>query len=180
MITNSLQILCVALLFARILGAQTVPPEAPSPQAPSTETGAYDWWARAGLTCAVGASESSTAVRPTAQCGAVFGIPFFDLETGVMGPQAQRSSASGYASANFWIPLIAPSKLGNRRDLPLAVGGYARMFETGHAVDYGLALARPLDDSHSLQLEVRDYWELSNAHQHNVVFRAVWLVGLTD
>jgi hypothetical protein len=54
------------------------------------------------------------------------------------------------------------------------------MFETGHAVDYGLGYAHPVDSAHSVQFEVRDYWAFSNPSQHNVVFRVVWLLGLPD
>jgi hypothetical protein len=54
------------------------------------------------------------------------------------------------------------------------------MFETGHALDYGLAYAHTIDETHSIQFEVRDYWAFSNPNQHNVVFRVVWLVGIPD
>lgn len=147
---------------------------------PSTY-GAYDWFARAGLTCGAGASTSPAAIRPTVQCGGIAGImPFFYVEAGVMGPQANRSHLSGYVSTDAVLPLIAPSKLGNRAGVPLLIGGYTRMFETGHAVDYGIAFAHPLDESHSLQFEVRDYYAFANPSQHNVVLRVVWLVGLPD
>jgi hypothetical protein len=102
------------------------------------------------------------------------------LEVGTMGPQAKQSHVSGYLSTNVWFPLTAGSKLGNRIGVPLVVGGYTRMFETGNALDYGVGFARPLDASQSLQFEVRDYWVFSSAQQHNVVFRVVWLTGLAD
>ncbi|MGB7546683.1 MAG: hypothetical protein WBM14_02960 [Terracidiphilus sp.] len=54
------------------------------------------------------------------------------------------------------------------------------MFETGHALDYGVAFAKPIDSSHSIQFEVRDYWTFANPSQHNVVCRLVWLVGSPD
>jgi hypothetical protein len=54
------------------------------------------------------------------------------------------------------------------------------MFETGNTVDYGLAFAHPIDSSHSIQFEVRDYCADSNPAQHNVVFRIVWFTGLSD
>ncbi|HEX4008034.1 MAG TPA: hypothetical protein VHX60_17810 [Acidobacteriaceae bacterium] len=180
MVTKAFRLLSCALLLVAVAGAQTAPPPAPDPQPQATQAGAYDWWARAGVTCAAGASASVGTAKPTVQCGALAGFPFFDLEFGVMGPQARQSNVSGYLSTNFWVPLIAATRLGNARGVPLIVGGYTRMFETGHALDYGLAFARPLDASHSLQFEVRDYWEISNAHQHNVVLRVVWLVGLPD
>jgi hypothetical protein len=64
--------------------------------------------------------------------------------------------------------------------VPLIVGGYTRMFETGHALDYGVAFAKTVDSTHSIQFEARDYWAFANPNQHNVVFRVVWLVGLPD
>ena len=180
MYANIFRSLCFTLLFTGIAGAQTVPPSAPSPQPASTDTGAYAWWAGFGLTCGSGASAAAATVKPAAQCGALMYMPFVALEAGVMGPQAKQSNVSGYLSTNVWIPLIAPSKVGNAHGVPLVEGGYTRMFETGHALDYGIAFARSIDDAHSVQFEVRDYWEFSNAHQHNVVFRVVWLVGVPD
>ena len=55
-------------------------------------------------------------------------------------------------------PLIRSSS----KYLPMAIVGYRRLFETGHAFDYGLALALPRfskhkDDSKSLRIELRDY-----------------------
>jgi len=76
--------------------------------------------------------------------------------------------------------LIPFKQLGNKYGVPLVVGGYTRMFETGHALDYGVAFAKPIDRSHSIQFEVRDYWAFANPNQHNIVFRVVWLVGLPD
>jgi hypothetical protein len=164
-------------LLARIASAQN---QAGVPAKTATSVGAYDWFGRAELVCGAGASNSSVATKRTVQCGGTFSGPFFDLETGVMGPQANQSAVSGYLSTSLWFPLISPKDLGNPHGVPLAVGGYTRMFETGHALDYGLAYAHPVDSSHSIQFEVRDYWAFSNPSQHNVVFRVVWLVGLSD
>jgi hypothetical protein len=155
--------------------AQTSP--APNPAPKSAGIGAYEWNYRAGLTCGAGASESSASVKPTAQCGGMFSIlPFLDLEAGVMGPQANRSSVSGYLGTDVVLPLGHPIK----HNLPLVVGGYTRMFETGNALDYGLALSRTIDSKHSIQFEVRDYWANANPNQHNIVFRVVWLIGVPD
>jgi hypothetical protein len=168
-------------LLAGITSAQNEPSPAATPKAAPSDLGAYaDWFGRAGLTCGSGASTSQGATQPTVQCGGVFSAPFFDLEAGVMGPQANRSPISGYMSTNLWAPLIPLKKLGNKYGVPLVVGGYTRMFETGHALDYGVAFAKPIDASHSIQFEVRDYWAFANPNQHNVVFRVVWLVGLPD
>ena len=156
-------LVCICLLTG-IAGAQSF--------------GAYTYFARVGWVCGAGASNSPIATKPTAQCGGIFSGPFFDLEAGVMGPQANQSTVSGYLSTNLFIPLIPLKDLGNRHGVPLFVGGYTNMFETGNALDYGLAFAHPIDQSHSIQFEVRDYWAFSNPSQHNVVFRIAWLTGL--
>jgi hypothetical protein len=166
--------------FFRSDAAQTLPAAPAKVATAPPSAGAYDWFGRTGLVCGGGASSSSVATKPTVQCGGILSGPFFDLEIGVMGPQANRSAVSGYLSTNAWIPLISPRLWGNKYGLPLFVGGYTRMFETGNAVDYGLAFAHRIDDSHSIQFEVRDYCADSNPAQHNVVFRIVWLTGLPD
>lgn len=169
----------VFIFCSAIAGAQTQGPTPAKPAPEPTGAGAYNWFARAGLTCGGGASESTATMKPTVQCGGIAGImPFLDLEVGVMGPQADRSPVSGYLSTNAVIPLMSPEK--TKRALPLFVGGYTRMFETGNALDYGLAFAHPLDSLHSLQFEVRGYWANANPAQHNIVFRVVWFVGLPD
>ncbi len=169
----------VAIFLPAMACAQTPTPPAPTPAPDSTGHGAYDLLYRAGLTCGGGASESSVSVKPTMQCGAGFTfLPFLNLETGVMGPQANRSPVSGYLSTDLVLPLV--SRKTAKHDFPLFVGGYTRMFETGNALDYGLAFAHSIDSSHSIQFEVRDYWANANPAQHNVVFRVVWLVGVPD
>jgi hypothetical protein len=167
-------------LLAGIAGAQTQPAIPAKAATSPMSGGAYNWFGRTGLVCGAGASNSSVATKPTVQCGGLFSGPFFDFETGVMGPQANQSAVSGYLSTNLSIPLIPLQRLGNEHGVPLVMGGYTRMFETGHAVDYGVAYAHPIDSSHSIQFEVRDYWAFSNPSQHNVVFRIAWLVGLPD
>jgi hypothetical protein len=151
-----------------------VKPTSPSPAAVSD-----DLELRGGLVCGGGASTSSAGTRPTTQCGALLGLGFLETEAGVMGPQANRSAVSGYLSENLWIPLRPRSTHGS----VVALGGYTRMFETGHAVDYGLAYVKPIGrvgDMRYVQLEARDYWAFANPSQHNVVFRVVWLFGGGD
>lgn len=142
--------------------------------------GAYRYFGGVGLLCAGGASIGATTLKPTLQCGGLISGPFFDLEAGAMGPQATKSNTSGYLSANAWAPLIRARELGNKFGVPLLVGGYTRMFETGNALDYGVAFAHPIDKAHSLQFEVRDYRVFGSPDQHNVMFRMVWLLGLPD
>jgi hypothetical protein len=170
----------VLVLGASLLTGIAVAQTQPAVPAKTASVGAYDWWARAGMVCGAGASTSPVATKPTVQCGGVFSMPLFEIEAGVMGPQANRSDVSGYLSANFWAPLVPLGHLGKEHGVPLLVGGYTRMFETGHALDYGVAYAYSIDNARSLQFEARDYWAFSNPSQHNVVFRVVWLVGLPD
>jgi hypothetical protein len=173
----------VALLgmstLALPVSAQSQDPDA-AKTAGTTAGGAYEYFGRVGLSCAGGASMASAGAKPTLQCGGLISGPFFDLEAGVMGPQAAKSNASAYVSTNAWAPLIPTRALGNKYGVPLLVGGYTRMFQTGNALDYGIAFAHPIDKSHSLQFEVRDYRVFSSPDQHNLVFRVVWLLGLPD
>jgi hypothetical protein len=173
--------LCITLLFGAFAGAQTAqPPDAPSPQPAANKMSMDELFSRAGLICGAGASVAAATVKPTLQCGVIAGMGPLELEAGVIGPQAVQSSVSGYLSANLWVPLLAESKLMKVHETPLVVGGYTRMFETGHALDYGIGYARAVDSTHSLEFDIRDYWEFSNTHQHNVVFRAAWLVNVPD
>jgi hypothetical protein len=171
-----------SILCAQNAGSQT-PPAAPAKATavPAPSVGAYNYLYQAGLVCGAGATTSPVSTKPTVQCGGLFTMfPFFNIETGVMGPQANRSAVSGYLSTNFFVPAMSLQKVGKLHGVPLIVGGYTRMFETGHALDYGVAYAHTIDESHSIQFEVRDYWAFSNPSQHNVVFRVVWLVGIPD
>jgi hypothetical protein len=161
--------------------AQPAPPMLPGASPAPIGQGAYNYFYQSGLICGAGASTSHIATRPTVQCGGMLTMtPFFELEAGVMGPQSSASYVSGYLSTNLWIPLRSLQYSPKRRGLPFVSGGYTRMFETGHAMDYGIGYSHPLDESHSIRFEARDYWTFSNPHQHNVIFRFVWLVGLPD
>ena len=161
--------------------AQTTTPPATKAVEPSIGQGAYNYLYQAGLTCGTGASTSRTGTVPTVLCGGLFTItPFFEIEAGVIGPQSTASLVSGYISTNAWVPLQTLKDSPDKSGLLFAAGGYTRMFETGHALDYGIGYAHPLDPTHSIRFEARDYWVFSNPRQHNVVFRIVWLVGLPD
>lgn len=157
-------------------------PQAPSPQpAPLSENDSY--FARAGIFCGSGASIAPGTTKPTVGCGAgatLVPLPIF-LEAGVMGPQAKRSSVSGYISVDGNIPLASARV----KYMPMALIGYSRLFETGHALDYGLALAisRPGKDRYgdrSLRIELRDYCTFANPTQHNVMLRVGWMLEEPD
>lgn len=135
--------------------------------------------------CGSGTSKSAAATKPTFGCGAGITIPLpiasVFLEGGVMGPQANRSNVSGYLSVDGNLPLARPTV----KYLPSAIFGYTRMFETGHALDYGLALALPRfgkrkDPSSSLRIELRDYCTFANPTQHNIMLRIGWMSQETD
>jgi hypothetical protein len=107
--------------------------------------------------------------------------PIAFVEFGAMAPQANRSYITGYLSVDGRIPLAPPTT----KYLPMAIFGYSRLFETGHALDYGVALALPRfsklpDDSKSLRIELRDYWTFANPAQHNVMFRVGWMTQIRD
>jgi len=98
-----------------------------------------------------------------------------------MGPQANRSYLSGYISLDGNIPLAHPTL----KYLPMAIVGYSRLFETGHSLDYGLALALPRfskkrDDSKSFRIELRDYCTFANPTQHNIMLRIGWMEEEAD
>jgi len=109
-------------------------------------------------------------------------IPGTFFEIGVMGPQANRSSASGYLSLDGKIPLSTRGLL----YVPTAIIGYTRMFETGHALDYGLAFDSPAIKGNQsygenyIRIELRDYYTFANPNQHNVMLRVGWMTGLPD
>jgi len=96
-----------------------------------------------------------------------------------MGPQANRSDVSGYLSTNAWVPLRLHSTHGS----PVVTGGYTRMFETGHALDYGLGYVHPIGpagDLRYIEIEARDYWTFANPNQRNLVLRVAWIFGGGD
>jgi hypothetical protein len=175
-------LLPLALTLHVIAHAQL--PEAPVPQ--HTKPAAYSnesYTYNAGVFCGTGASTSSIATKPTVGCGA--GITFVPLpvflEFGLMAPQANRSNVSGYISVDGSIPLAKPTA----KYLPMAIVGYSRLFETGHSLDYGLALALPRpghssDSLKSLRLELRDYCTFASPTQHNIMLRIGWMSAVTD
>jgi hypothetical protein len=177
-ITHTAIVLGLCLL-STLAGAQALPE---APQKVPAGAGAYNYLYRAGWVCGTGASHSSVATRPNVQCGAMFAfMPFLDAELGVMSPQAnQQKNGSGYLSISALAPLASPRRAAHLGGLPLLVGGYTRIFETGNAVNYGVAFAHPVDERHSIQFEVRDYLAFSNPAQHDVVLRVMWITGLPD
>jgi len=134
--------------------------------------------------CQGGVSVSSMAKKPTVGCGGELVGAFYNMELGVMGPQANRSELSGFASFGGFVPLYYP-KRENKSQVPLlpfAQFGYTRMFDTGHAVDYGIGLIVPpkKGSNHGFVLEAKDYYVFSNPNQHNVVIRIGWTFHIQD
>ncbi len=174
---------------AQTFSSSVTLPDAPSQAAPQRKTPVRDYPPDAeaytgGVFCGSGASTSTAGTKPTFGCGA--GISFIPLpifiEVGVMGPQANRSNVSGYLSLDGHIPLARTTTT----YLPIAIVGYSRLFETGHALDYGISLATPRwgpgrkDASKSMRIELRDYWTFANPTQHNVMLRVGWTTVLPD
>lgn len=133
----------------------------------------------AGVFCGAGATTSAPATKPTFGCGAGFSfvpLPLY-TEVGIMGPQANRSYISGYVSVDTSIPLSRTTGA----YLPEVLLGYSRLFETGHALDYGLAVVLPRKNHRSdLRMELRDYWTFANPNQHNVMLRIGLISHETD
>src|SRR5579871_4593618 len=99
----------VLLASARAQESQVAPVDLPAPIQPAESNSTtvqvkpaiqsrgrvYDnLGLRGGYGCGSGASYSSTAIKPTTQCGALLGIGSLELEIGVMGPQANRTQVS--------------------------------------------------------------------------------------
>jgi len=183
-------ILAILLLLAATATAQvssfsqprTTLPEAPKALPAYLGDPSETYLFNAGVFCGVGASTSPASTKSTIGCGAgmtLLPLPIF-FEVGVMGPQANRSYLSGYISIDGRIPLAPTST----KYLPMAIFGYSRLFETGHALDYGLAVALPRfkdhDSTRSLRIELRDYWTFANPAQHNVMLRFGWMSQVSD
>jgi len=157
--------------------------QVPSKGAQSTSDYSYaSYLVRAGAICGAGASSSTDGTKPTVNCGVGFSFfppaPIF-VELGVMGPFSDGTYPDGYVSVDGSIPLWNVKS----KYLPMALLGYSRLFETGNALDYGLALAMPHktnDYPTSLRLELRDYWLPANPSQHNVMLRLGWMIVTHD
>lgn len=165
---------------------QSTLPQAPNPQTTKQQS-KYDpaggYFYDAGVFCGSGASTSSVTTKPTFGCGAgmtFVPIPIF-VEFGIMGPQANRSYLSGYISVDGTIPIYR----GKSFYVPAAIVGYSRLFETGHALDYGLALYTPRlgkhkDSTKHLRIELRDYYTFASPNQHNIMLRIGWMSEIFD
>ena len=106
-------------------------------------------------------------------------LPLIMTEVGVMGPQAEHSNVSGYLSADFVLPLDSKST-SEWWGHPLVLAGYTRMFETGHALDYGIGYEHNVSEDRTMQFELRDYYTFANPNQHNIYLRAAWVLGMQD
>ena len=179
----------LALLFSSTtLISQTTPtspatlPHAPSPQTYQPPP-SVSYLFNAGILCGTGASTSPVATKPTFGCGVGFTLlplPLF-FEAGIFAPQANRSNGSAYISFDGNIPLARPTST----YLPIAFVGYSRLFETGHALNYGLALALPrpgkrTGTTDSMRLELRDDYTFANPAQHNITFRVGLMHAVSD
>lgn len=159
---------------------RSAPPYRTPPPGSDDQEGAYGFLYRFQAACGLGSSVSELTAKPAGMCGVgATVLPYAVTEFGVMGPQAHHSSVSGYLSEDLVIP-VAPSATRSWHGHPLGIFGYTRLFETGHALDYGVGYERHIDAFHSLQFELRDYYTFANPNMHNVFLRAVWTVGVLD
>ncbi len=183
----NLALILIVWLGVSVMATAQTEPSSTLPDTPGAAPAAQPAWHSppkdsylygAGGFCGIGASTSLVATKPTFGCGAgmtLLPLPIF-IEFGVMGPQANRSYLSGYLSLDGNIPLARTTV----KYLPLAVVGYSRLFETGHALDYGIAVAMPRftkpKDESSMRIELRDYYTFASPTQHNVMLRIGWMV----
>lgn len=103
-----------------------------------------------------------------------FGLGF---ESGYLGPYSNLKSGSGFMSFNY-VPSWQVERKG--RFLPFASAGYTRLFEIGHAVNFGGGLDLRLNNLHAIRFEARDYYMPTRPEQHNVAFRIGWVVYVQD
>jgi hypothetical protein len=103
-----------------------------------------------------------------------FGLGF---ESGYVGPYSNLKSGSGFMSFNY-VPSWQADKKG--RFVPFASAGYTRLFEIGHAVNFGGGLDLRLNNLHAIRFEARDYYMPTRPEQHNVAFRIGWVVYVQD
>jgi len=101
----------------------------------------------------------------------------FGFESGYVGPFSNLKTGSGLLSLNY-IPSWKVDKKG--RFLPFASAGYTRLYEIGHAVNFGGGLDIRLKNWHAIRFEVRDYYTPGQPVQHNVGFRVGWITYIAD
>jgi hypothetical protein len=101
----------------------------------------------------------------------------YGLESGYAGPWSNLKTGSGLLSLNY-VPSWKVDKKGCY--IPFAVVGYTRLFEIGHAVNFGGGLDLRLNDRHAIRFEARDYYTPDRPAQHNVGFRIGWINYIWD
>ncbi len=181
----------IAFAVTLTINAQELPDAPSAVKARQVDTtknprhvGPDSYTARAGFICGSGVTMNTSRELPTAGCGAgmtLVPFPIF-IEIGVMAPQANRSNYTGYFSTDWSQPLYYWKK---RNSELQGLLGYSRLFETGHALDYGLSYSFPMpgaskDSTDSMRIELRDYYTFANPNQHNIMLRIGWMKELTD
>jgi hypothetical protein len=101
----------------------------------------------------------------------------FGFEGGYVGPFSNLKTGSGLLSLNY-IPSWKVDQ--KERYLPFATVGYTRLFELGHAVNFGGGLDLRLNYSHAIRFEARDYYAPDRPAQHNVGLRIGWVTYIAD
>lgn len=101
----------------------------------------------------------------------------YGIESGYLGPWSNLKSGSGLISFNY-IPSWQLDK--KARFVPFASAGYTRLFEIGHALNFGGGLDLRLNNIHAIRFEVRDYYVPQRPEQHNIGFRIGWIAYIWD
>lgn len=89
------------------------------------------------------------------------------FEGGYVGPFANLHGGSALLAFNYvpsWQIQSAPKLF------PFATAGYAQLFGTGHAINFGAGLDWRLRPTFSIRVEARDYLAFA-PHQHNIAVR---------
>lgn len=90
------------------------------------------------------------------------------FEGGYAGTWKNFRAGSGLLSINYLAQFATDKRF---RILPIATGGYSRLFGTGNAVNFGVGLDYRPKNTVAVRLEVRDYLSFTNPNVHNVALR---------
>jgi hypothetical protein len=92
----------------------------------------------------------------------------YGFKSGYVEPCSNLKTGSGLLSLNY-VPSWKVDQKG--RYLPFATVGYTRLFEIGHALNFGGGLDLRLNNQHAVRFEVRDFYMPARPAQHNVGLR---------
>jgi hypothetical protein len=120
-----------------------------------------------------GGAQRITMTRVALQAGASVDQIFpnhwigYMFEGGYVGPFANLRAGSGLFAFNY---VSSWQKQRTPKLFPFVTAGYAQLFGTGNAVDFGAGLDFRPRSSFGIRVEARDYLAFA-PHQHNIAIR---------